>query len=101
MVPGGNGKPTLVDAERDTGGGEDADGVVSDKIRDASIDEERSARRQERMTELERGIDASLERATDGGGSQWMERQGGQDRAVGTVGWLEDWCLMRPLFPPE
>ena len=42
MVPGGNEKPTLVDAERDTGGGEDADGVVSDKIRDASIDEERS-----------------------------------------------------------
>ena len=35
-------KPTLVDAERDTGGSEDADGVVSDKIGDASIDEETS-----------------------------------------------------------
>ena len=35
-------KPTLVDAERDTGGGEDADGVVSDKISNASIDEESS-----------------------------------------------------------
>jgi hypothetical protein len=23
----------------------------------------------------------------NGWGSQWMERQGGQDRAVGTVGW--------------
>ncbi len=39
------------------------------------------------LTELERGTDASLERTTDGGRSQWMERQGGQDRAVGTVGW--------------
>ncbi len=35
-------KPTLVDTKRDTGGGEDADGVVSDKISNASIDEESS-----------------------------------------------------------
>ena len=39
---GGDEKPTLVDAERYTGGGEDADGVVSDKISNASIDEESS-----------------------------------------------------------
>ena len=38
----GDEKLTLVDAERDTGGGENADGVVSDKISNASIDEESS-----------------------------------------------------------
>ena len=39
------------------------------------------------LTELERGTDASLERAAEDGGNQWMERQGGQDRVVGTAGW--------------
>ena len=38
MVPGG----TRNQPERDNGGGEDADGVVSDKISNASIDEESS-----------------------------------------------------------
>jgi hypothetical protein len=42
MVPRGDEKSTLADAERDTGGVEDADGVVSDKISNASIDEESS-----------------------------------------------------------
>jgi hypothetical protein len=48
MVPGGDEKPTLVDVERDTGGGEDADGVVSDKISNASIDEEEDRKRRRR-----------------------------------------------------
>ena len=46
--PGGDEKPTLVDAERDTGGGKDADGVVSDKISNASIDEEEDRKKRKR-----------------------------------------------------
>jgi hypothetical protein len=42
MVPGGRETDTCRCRERDTGGSEDADSVVSDKIGDTSIDEETS-----------------------------------------------------------
>ncbi len=67
-------KPTLVDAERDTGGSEDADGVVSDKIGDASIDEETSI--------INEGGDSHWHSLRSG----WREREKGVLKANGIEG---------------
>ena len=94
MVPGGNGKPTLVDAERDTGGGEDADGVVSDKIRDASIDEERSI--------IDEGGDSSGSGAPTGmvldpDGESILNSEKGRLKADG----VQEGSESVPLFAPK